>query len=170
MDAEILYKNETEITDSDLIYYESQVLDLAEKSEFEIEYYIDSEVLNPQVIEYAQSQAAGLEVSPLSEEDNKVGLNAFGTADFLTLKARDEARTTTGGRRLFSGLKEKVRKIFCDAVRSIQGVDIKDIIKAAIVAAIPAFTGGFAALLLPIVIGLIAYFAKFGFTKLCPIN
>ena len=68
----------------------------------------------------------------------------------------------------FRKLKTKVKQIFCNVVHGIGELDTKDILKAVLLALIPAFAGGLLAAIVPIVIGLVAYLLKYGIEKTCP--
>jgi hypothetical protein len=72
-------------------------------------------------------------------------------------------------KRIFKKLIEKVRKVFCGIVRSLEDIDEKEIVKAVLIGLIPAFGAGVPALLVPIIIGIIIYFLKKGINEVCPI-
>lgn len=77
-------------------------------------------------------------------------------------------------KRLFSGLRKKVRRLFCEAVNNFRGnkdLDLKDILKKVLVIVIPAFaaTSGLMPVVLPIVVSLAALLLKHGADTVCPI-
>ena len=74
---------------------------------------------------------------------------------------------------LFGNLREKVKQIFCKVVGELgkdQSLDLKTIIKAVLLALIPALaaTTCLMAVALPIVVSLAAMLIKYGVGKVCP--
>jgi hypothetical protein len=161
--TQIAFTTAQSISDQKLDYLASQVLSLSRQDEFSINNYIDSELTNPDVHEYLQTHADDLKTE--LQDNNNFSLTFHeemlvrsGIGDFL--------------KKLFGGLKRKVTKIFCQVVGDMQkdtSIDVKGIIKAVLLALIPAFATGIPAAVLPIVIGLAALLLKYGYSKVCPI-
>lgn len=74
---------------------------------------------------------------------------------------------------LFSGLRKKVRRIFCQVVASLgnQDLDLKKIINDVLLVLIPALAAatGLMPIALPIVVSLAAMLLKYGVSKVCPV-
>jgi hypothetical protein len=160
--AQILFKNQTEVSNNWLFYIENEAKSLAQLDEIVIQNYIDSEIFNPELQSYLSSDSVATMLEDTKETEslhlNVVeGINANILPDWLQQR--------------FKKLKTKVKQIFCKVVRGIQlsNSDTKEIIKSVILDLIPAFAGGLPAAVLPIVIGLVAYLMKYGIEKVCPV-
>jgi hypothetical protein len=136
---------------------------LSQRDEFAIENYADREMLNPQVQEYLST----IEKSNTEKSTSHIGklyLN-FHQEAILKISFMDRLKS------VFSGLKGKVRKVFCQVVGSLEldkDIDWKKIIKAILLALVPAFAGGIPEIVLPIIIMLIAKLMKYGIDQVCP--
>ena len=176
--ADIIFKTPTDITENWLQYIENESRSLAQRDEFAIQNYADREILNPAVQSYLETtdddgddiggeafaKSAG-NVAMMTTELAGFQLNYAQEAQWLALPEWLRFR--------FRRFKKKVQKIFCAVVGElIDGgeLDVKGIIKAVLLALIPAFASGLPAAVLPIVIGLVAYLLKYGYTKTCPAN
>ncbi len=154
--------NQSEIGDDLLEYIKNEAQKLANQSEFEINNYMDSEVLNPAVRSYLginykdQNFAFELTDLSLSFKENRL------------LMSSD---ANLGG--WFKNLKETVRKVLCKIVGALgadEEFDWKDIIKTILIALIPLLAGGvYAAVITPILIALIAKLIKYGYNSVCPL-
>lgn len=154
--AQSLFSSQDTITQDWLLYIENEARGLSQLDDFGIQNYIDRELLNPEVKAYLHD-----EFSESDGDDSAAGLYL----SFTESSAAAQAGLFGGWRKL----KQKIRKIFCDVVGSFSGdIDWKDIIKAVLVALIPAFAGGIPALTLPIIIGLVASLMKYGYNQVCP--
>lgn len=151
---EILFNKEDQITDQWLVYMENKANTLAERSELEIDNFINEELLNPQVIAFLNTIDL--------EEDDKDEIEPF-VINELALKGISSPLSFFK----FKKLKKKIKKIFCKVSKELIDAKAKDIIKAVLVLLIPALAGGIPALLLPIVIGYIAKLIKKGHSAVC---
>jgi len=157
--SQILFKNEADISNDWLFYIENEAKSLSQRDDFAIQNYLDREIFNPEMKSYLASDAVGRMLDAVNGTEtlnlNLVeGLKANVLPDWL--------------RPRFRKLKTKVKQIFCNVVHGIGELDTKDIIKAVLLALIPAFAGGLLAAIVPIVIGLVAYLLKYGIEKTCP--
>ncbi|MEQ9265137.1 MAG: hypothetical protein RLN81_07955 [Balneolaceae bacterium] len=165
--SEILFKSEEDITDDWIFYIENEAKSLAEREKFNIENYIDRNLFNPDIQHLISSknfdktlEKSDLETDFMFQETNF----AFKLSEQSIQKDLSESLKLN-----FQKLRSKVKKIFCNVVRGMENLDGKEIIKAVLIALIPAFASGIPALVLPILIGLIAYLFKYGIDKTCPI-
>jgi len=157
---QVLFKNEVEITKRWLFYIENEASALMQRDGFAIQNYSDRELFNPDMEDYLSTDEAGDAV------------DAFHDTESLNLNLIEEIRTNavpTKVRLRFRKLKTKIKQVFCDVVHSIEGLDTKGIIKAVLIALIPAFATGIPALVLPIIIAMVAYLLKYGIEKTCPV-
>jgi hypothetical protein len=157
--AQILFQNDNDISNDWLFYIENEAKSLAQRDDFAIRNYLDREIFNPEIQSYlAQENVAALFNAVNETETLHLNLTEGMKSNFLPdwLSPR------------FLELKAKVKQIFCSVVHGIGELDAKDIIKAVLVALIPAFLTGVPAAILPILIGLIAYLLKYGIDKTCP--
>jgi hypothetical protein len=157
--AQILFQNQNDVSNDWLFYIENEAKSLAQRDDFAIQNYIDREMYNPETQSYLASENVATLLNATSETEslhlNLVeGMKANLLPDWL--------------RPRFRKLKTKVKQIFCNVVHGIGELDTKEIIKAVLLALIPAFAAGFPAAVLPIVIGLIAYLIKYGIERTCP--
>ncbi|MFT3920493.1 hypothetical protein [Cloacibacterium sp.] len=176
--ADIIFKTKDDVTDSWVQYIENESRSLAQRDEFAIQNYADREILNPAVQSYLETidddgddivgeafaKSAG-NVAMMTTELEGFQLNYAQEVQWLALPEWLRFR--------FRRIKKKVQKIFCAvAGELIDGgeLDIKGIIKAVLLALIPAFASGLPAAVFSIIIGLVAYLLKYGYTKTCPAN
>lgn len=158
---EILFENEGQITKEWLEYLELEASALAESStELEIDSYVDRELLNPQFADYLSLKEVDDIILDVKDDDfEPIALNAmamhkaFGNPNFGKFKK----------------LKRKIRKIFCEVTKDINGMDWKTLIGAVLVALIPVFASGIPALLLPLIVGIVAQLMKKGYNAVCPV-
>lgn len=158
--AEILFKNDVDVNEDWLFYIENEAKSLAQRDEFAIQNYMDREIYNPDTKKY------------LSEDEVAQLLNEINGNEVLHLNLVEGVKAKSLPdwlRPRFRKLKRKVKEIFCNVVNGIGELDTKDIIKAVLLALIPAFATGIPAAVLPIIIGLIAYLIKYGIERTCPV-
>jgi hypothetical protein len=163
--SQILFKSEVDVTDEWSFYIENEARSLAQRDRFAIENYADREATNPEMIAYLNSA----ETQDLQDNSDD---NASFDTKMMRLSFAESAQTLrfpSWLRFRFNRLKKKVQRVFCQVVRGIGAVDVKTIIGAVLVALIPAFGGGVAALLLPLIIALVASLLKFGLDATCPV-
>jgi hypothetical protein len=161
--SDFLLKNEMEITDKLLFYIESEAKSLSERDGTAIYNYIDREIFSPFMEEYLQTENAVLDLNDELEEMNSLQLNYIQSI-------KEKSILPEWLRFRFRRLKRKVKRVFCLVVRGIEGdLDWKNIIKMVLLALIPAFASGIPAIVLPIIIGLLAYLIKYGLDKTCPV-
>lgn len=161
--AAILFKNENEISNDWLFYIENEAHSLAQGDEFSIQNFMERELFNPEIAEILDSE----EIDFIIGEDN--GFKYF---EPMHLNFTETTRSVGIGekrKRRFRRLLDKVRGVFCETVNGVEGVDMKDVIKAVLLALIPLFASGIPAALLPLIIGFVAYLMKYGVEKVCPI-
>lgn len=156
---QIIFKNQDDITNDWVFYIENEAKSLSFMDDFTIQNYIDREIYNPETQGYlASEQVATMLNSVTDSEIMHLNFVEQGRLGFLPDWLRPR----------FRRLKRRVKQVFCDVVRGIEAIDIKDVIKAVLLALIPAFAAGVPAAVLPIVIGLIAYLMRNGVEKTCP--
>ncbi|MBN8837410.1 MAG: hypothetical protein J0I09_09135 [Sphingobacteriia bacterium] len=157
-----IINEENQITDDLLEYINNEAHKLSSKEQFEIDNYLDSEVLNPEIQGYLRDTYQGSSASyqmatlSLSFHENRL------------LLANDAAM---GG--WFGNLKETVRKIFCKIISAIDitgTIDWKQIIKAVLIGLIPVLGGGiYVTIITPFLIAFIAKLLKYGLDAVCPV-
>lgn len=158
--AQILFQNQDDVSNDWLFYIENEAKSLAQRDDFAIQNYIDREIYNPETQKYlATDNVAALLSATNESEALHLNLIEGMKANFLPDWIRPRYRK----------LKTKVKQIFCNIVHGIGELDTKEIIKAVLLALIPAFATGLPAAVLPIVIGLIAYLLKYGIERTCPV-
>lgn len=159
--AQILFNNGTELTNEWLFYIQNEAKSLSQRERFTIENYLDRELFNPEMKSFLSMENVITALNNV-QVNNNLNLNFF--EDLNSKNLQDWVRPR------FGRMKEKVRQVFCSVVSGMGDLDANDIIKAVLIALIPAFgLAGFAAALLPIVIGIVAYFIKYGIEKTCPV-
>jgi hypothetical protein len=158
--AQILFKNETDISSDWLFYIENEAKALAQRDDFAIQNYMDREIFNPEVQKFLSSETmAALLYDITAGKPLQLGLAEERKAKFLPDWLRPR----------FRKLKKKIKHTFCDVMQNaVKESDTKDLIKTTILALIPAFGSGFPAAVLPILIGLVAYLLKYGLKRTCP--
>jgi len=154
-----IYLSNDEPTDEWVSYIENEAAKLSQSTEFEIQNYLDSEILNPEIRALLSSETQE-EPSLMSYADMNLSLNLAETNNLAAAPDWLWPR--------FVGLKAKVKRIFCSVLQTVGNLDSKGIIKAVLLAIVPAFSAGLLAALMPIVIGLVALFLKYGIDKVCP--
>lgn len=158
--SQILFQQEADINIDWLFYIENEAASLAQRDEAAIRNYQDREMFNPEMQSYlASASVASLLGGTRADEPLELNSKEKARARFLPdwLKPR------------FRKLKAKVKDVFCDAVRRAGETDTKSVIKAGLLALIPAFASGLPAAVLPIVIGLAAFLLRYGIDRACPL-
>jgi hypothetical protein len=159
--SQLIFKDKSDITAKLLFYAGNEAESLSQKTEFDIHNYLDSEVFNPDMDDYLSLESMQEHLDLEVDEKSDLSLNL---KEGVAVKKLPKSFVLK-----FRKFKAKVRKIFCQVVRGIKDLDPQEIIKAVLLALIPAFAGGVAAAALPVVIGLVAYLIRFGIDKTCPI-
>ena len=168
-----------EVTDDRIASLAELAQNLSGQNDDVIQLYANNSIINPDVQRALEAQDAvqvlGDEINQgvasdaagFNSDDEDFGLLTFPEADFL------------GGlwsrvKELFSGLRKKVRRIFCQVVSALQGgqdLDLKKIINDVLIVLIPALAAstGLMPIALPIVVSLAAMLIKYGVSKVCPV-
>jgi hypothetical protein len=173
-------KSVDDLSDDNIAYLSGIANTLSTNNDdFSIQNFGDTAITNPQAKTALQSDAARAFVQGAEPYNAAADVFKFsGGSNNMALSLEQEnimrsmAPLGIGG--LFSGLKQKVRRIFCQIVGALNGdstLDAKKIIKAVLTALIPAI--GAAAGLLPIaitiVVSLAAMLLKYGVGRVCPV-
>lgn len=130
-------------------------------NEKDIQAYLEAHLSDSGKMEFLSgNQAAAMLASAGKEIDDSLELPTV-VASAMSVK----------GRALFNykKLKRTVRKVFCDIIASLEGLDTKGIIKAILLALVPALGAGIPALLAPIIVGIILWFLAKGYESVCPV-
>lgn len=155
------FQQASDITDEWVAYIEKEVTALSELSTPQINHFADRVIYNPDMIEMLETVDFSSEPNVLSRELSL----GFESASLLEGKKFDlKAR--------FKGLKEKIRKIFCQVMSKIEDrgdIKLDDLIKLVLTAIISALAITINPTLLTLVIAIIASFVKLGYEKVCPI-
>lgn len=145
-------------------YLENEVKELANRDEFSIEHYADSEIFNPDVQNFIMAHSGMLTAVPAE------------THTQLALGFREKRQLRAIGIQIQTGfgqLKAWLKKVICELLGSIdwESKSTKEIISLVVLTLIPylAATGGLPAALLPIVIAVIAKIMKQGIDVACSI-
>lgn len=160
--SQIIFNTANDVSQDWLFYIENEARSLAQRDDFSIDNYIDREAFNPDMATYLSADSsAALFKTMLQAPSVNLNLNLVQEmrANFLPDWLRPR----------FKHLKDKIKKIFCQAVKEIGEIDVKAIIKAVLLALIPVFAAGIPALCLPIIIGFIAFLLKYGYERTCPV-
>lgn len=157
---QFLFENEKDISSEWLTYIENEANSLAKDSAFEIENYLDREVLNPEMEAFLNEEKVGEWIADADDE----GILALDYRAALTVKNRSRKNS-----KKFKKLKSKIRKIFCKIVRETEGIEIKDIISATIALILTGIGVGISPIILPIIISLVALLLKSGVDAVCPL-
>lgn len=152
------FKKEADVTAEWVDYIKAESIGLSQTDEFALERYVDTEILNPEVIDFLDNWEEDVIISSYKPTST---LSLGFVAERSALKLHQKKK--------FKQLKDEILKIVCDALKTITDPDAKleDIIKVVIIAAISAFATGLPALLLPFIIVLIAKILRRGIAKLC---
>gem|GEM_PF-868760 len=165
-----------EISDAQAGYLAGLADSLAQQDDFAIQNYADAAVTSPDVQQLFKEEAV---VALLKEDmDSPVEsdvFNAEGTYFFALSEGQKEyagVAFISWISNLFSGLRRKVKRIFCRVVGALDSeqFDLKQIIKDVLIVLIPALaaTTGLIPVPLPIVVSLTALLLKHGVAKVCP--
>lgn len=152
------FKKEADVTSEWIDYIKAESISLSQLDEFALERYIDTEVLNPELVQF------------LDTWEDEATTSSYQTTSTLSLgfTAEMSAREQSQEKK-FKRLKNEIHKIVCDVLTSITDPDTKleDIIKIILLACISAFATGLPALLLPFIIVLVAKILRKGIARLC---
>lgn len=157
-----IFQNENEISEEWLNYLEAEALSLSESSIAEIEQYMDREALNPEMTSYLKSSEVSLLFDSINaNEQDELSLGGYSVKSAVVQPSFLN----------FKKLKRKIRKVFCEIGRELEGLPWKEIIEKVLLALIPAFavSGGLSAAVFPIVVALVVIFGKRGYDALCPV-
>ncbi len=158
MTNEILFSQETDISEDWVDFIEAQALTLSEKDDFNIENYVDSEIQSPLVASFLDRNDLD---DSFDEEENEVFT--------LNLKAKEAFRSIPRKRRRrFANLKRKVREMFCRLAPIIPELDLKEIIRKILIGLLPVFATGIPFIIIPVIIGIVASFIAKGVSVVCP--
>ena len=146
-----------------LAYVESEAISLSHLDEFSINNYVDSELLNPEVQDYLLNEYVDLGgEETLSDSIKNLSLS------FAQNRIAGQEALLFGR---WAKIKATIRKIFCTVIGTVLGdgdLKWKDIIKAVLLALIPAFGAGLPLITLPVVVSLVAALMKYGYQSVCP--
>lgn len=173
--ADIIFKTKDDVTDNWVQYIENESRSLAQRDEFAIQNYADREILNPAVQSYLETYNDDTEEEVYTKSAGNIAVMAaeFSDLDLNYTQAAQAIVLPEWLRFRFRKIKKKVQKAFCVVTGELINdgkLDVKDIIKAVLIALIPAFAAGLPAAILPIIIGLVAYLLKYGYARTCPAN
>lgn len=159
-------KSEKDITDELLDYLSAEVEALAQLEDSQIEGYMDREVLNPEMDYLFKSD----ELAKFLADDAGGSENENLTlAGIYELKATRKFAARIG---FWKNLKRKIRRIFCsviDAIENIEEITLKKIIELVLAAVLASIGLIVKAAILPVIIGIIAYFIKKGYGNVCSV-
>lgn len=156
------FKANEKIPDDWAAYIENEAMSLSKQEDFDIDNYADREILNPNFQSYLQ------ELKLAGEMDDAVMAEPLSLS---FMESRFEAASLLGGK--LKRLKNKIRESLCKILADLGGdgeLNWKDIIKAVLIALIPALGGAtLSIIVLPILISLTAKLIKRGFDAVCPV-
>ena len=159
--------SQADITAELLDYMAAEIEALAQLTDFQIDGYMDREVLNPEVGSLLNDK---LITDFIVDESGGVNpIKSFSLSGVYGLKASQ--KFVERGEKM-DKLKAKIRKIFCKVVGELDKIDeldIKEIIKIVIAAVLAAIGAVINPVVTPIIIAIIAYFVKKGYNAVCPI-
>jgi len=164
-------KTTEDITDEQVVYLAGLAQNLSEQDEFAIRNYADSVITSPdarKALEAHQSEALLRDEMPAAELSSA---EVFALAGMQQESIFSDAWSRI--KTLFSGLRHKVKRVFCKVVTMLNSdtdLDLKKIIKDVLIALIPALAAstGLMPVALPIVVSLAALLLKYGVSKVCP--
>lgn len=126
-------------------------------SESEIEKFLQFEMSNAQSIDFL----SGDQLSFLEEKmDDSMELNSA-TMELVLTRPLILPN--------YKKLKRKTRKVFCEIINELEGLDAEGIVGGILLALIPAFGAGIPLLIAPIVVGIILWLLKKGYNRVCPV-
>lgn len=149
-----------QISPARLDYYTNEALMLSTKEKFAIQNYMDSEIMNPEVLDYIRLMEKGTTL-----------LADFGDEEPLALNFHESITANSLFPDKFSGfkrLKKKIKQIFGKVVRlqmETGNIGIKPLMSYSI-SAMHSALGSNYQVVMPLLIGLIALFIKYGIDSL----
>lgn len=173
--------NKEDVTDDLVASLAGLSVNLSVQSDDVIQLYANNSIMSPDAHRVLESQdvlqvlanepnqgVASDSVDFVSEDDESFGLLSFPENDSIFGGLWSRVKD------LFTGLKKKVRRIFCQVVSALgssQDFDLKQIIKDVLLVLIPALaaSSGLMPVALPIVVSLAAMLLKYGVNKVCPV-
>jgi len=173
-------KTMEDITDEQVASLAEFAANLSIQNEEVIQLYANYSIMDPETKRILESESNLQVLANESPEGVSSDAPGFASEDdehfgILSFPQEDSAFEGFWSRVkiLFSGLKKKVRKIFCRIVAALEGsgeFDIKQIIKDVLLALIPALaaTTGLMPIAVPIVVSLAAMLLRYGVSKVCP--
>lgn len=159
----LLFEVESDITDDLVFYIGNKANILSQSDDFVIENFIDSEIFNPTILEFLETDQF------LSFVGDLKGFES-GLLSKLSINFNQEIQLKYLGREKeisFKKLKAKIRKLFCELIDQIENVSLSDIIKGILLAILPLFATGLPAIFVPLIIGFIALLLKRGYSRVC---
>ena len=169
----------TDVTDDNIASLSELAQNLSYQDDDVIQTITSSQVLDPEVQKYlASEEALNMLREAADEEASAAGTDTVSADEDFGLLVFPESISSAGNiffriKSLFTGLRRKVRRIFCQVVSALgsdEDLDLKQIIKDVILALIPALAAstGLLPIALPIVVSLAAMLIKYGVSQVCP--
>lgn len=163
--AQTLMTSATEVNPNFIPYIMNEANSLARLDEYEIDSYMDRELLNPEMQDFLNSMPQQLtEIAGLTDKGAALTLSLFESRSmglFDGLRAR------------FRNLKRNIRRILCEILGQLEGdgtIDWPTIITAVLTALAAAFfTGPVGVVVLPILVAFIAKIIRRGIDAVCAI-
>lgn len=157
-----VFQTAEDFNDNWQFYLENEIKDLANRDDFSIDHYGDSEIFNPELAAF------------INQHEAIVGLVDFQNYDSLALGLREKRqlrRVTSDVQTNFRRFKAWLKRLICDLLGSIdwENSSTIEIVGLIVVGLIPFFagSGGLPALLLPIVVSIVAKVLKRGIDAVC---
>jgi hypothetical protein len=143
-------------------YLENEIKDLANRDDFSIDHYADSEIFNPELANFINQHQSIVNLVDLQPNESfALGLR----------EKRQLSRVTSDVQTKFRKFKAWLKRLICDLLGSInwENSSTIEIIGLIVVGLIPFFagSGGLPALLLPIVVSIVAKVLKHGIDAVC---
>jgi hypothetical protein len=159
-----IFQTAEDFNDNWQFYLENEIKSLANRDDFSIENYGDSEIFNPELTEFInQHQSIVNQVDLQPNEYFALGLR----------EKRQLRRVASHIQTNFKRFKAWLKRLICDLLGSIEweNSSTMEIIRLIIIGLIPFFaaTGGLPAAVLPIVISIVAEILKRGIDLVCVI-
>ncbi len=162
----MIFKEE-EVTDNLVNYIVLEARALYSKDLYSVQNYVDRQVNHPEMVAYLQSDKM---IAYLKNVQTKTLVDKPLSLGFEARVNLVSDSLETG----FQSLKDKIRQVFCAVTKDLDlgSTTVETIVKLVLVALIPILgaTGGLAAIVLPIIIGLVYQLLKYGYDQVCPIQ